>query len=109
MKNRIGCKKEKRKTEEKKQKKEANAKRAFAHTCTLKTRKESDRHASSTRVINRLATHTYIHTHRCLTITTRINLLDDYPNWRRKKRKTSEWKRIRRSVTNRMCNEANSI
>jgi hypothetical protein len=49
---------------------------------TLK-RRERDRHASSTRVISRPATHA----HRCLAITTRINTVDDYQNRRRKRKK----------------------
>jgi hypothetical protein len=53
---------------------------------TLK-RRERDRHASSTRVISRPATHTHTYTHRCLTTTSRINTLDDYQNRRKKGKK----------------------
>lgn len=100
MKNTNGCKKMRRIEE--------NARRAFAHTHTLKW-KEGEREERQTRFIYS-NNQPPGNTHTCLTATTRINTLDDYQN-RRKKRMKENWesKRIRRSVTNRMCNEADSI
>jgi hypothetical protein len=80
-------------------KKRRKKKMPDARSRTLKER-ETDRHASSTRLISRLATHSYRYLTSTIIIVVKINnTVDDYQNRRK----------ICTSVTNRMCNEANSI
>jgi hypothetical protein len=74
-----------------------------ARSRTLKRERQTDRHASSTRVIRHPATHS--HRRLASAIFIRINTVDDYQN----RRKIRVLKRIRAGVTNRMCNEASGM